>query len=816
MPTIPKPSSMLTNYLKIAHRNLIRNKAFSFINIFGLAIGLTTCLLIMLYILDETSYDKHHKDVDRLYRVSFRMPDGTIWVSGSAPLAGGLKMDFPQVEQAVRVVKVPDMGVLLKVGQDANRRQFYETNGYYVDSTFFRIFTYDFLYGDPHTALDRPNSAVLSETVAAKLFGNVNPIGKSVNVGLSFDESPYTVQGVFKEGKKSHIPANFFLSMHNSNVGIWVQNMTNWATNNVFYTYIKLREGTDRIAFEKQLPAFMDRRAGADLKAQGNTKKALFLQPMKDIYLYSNFDNEIAPHGNIKFLYILGSIAVFILLIASINFMNLSTARAGERAREVGVRKVMGAERGSLIRQFLGESFMLCLIALTLALALSWMLLPFFNDLAGKNMKLFTEPKLIGWLVGLTLFTGLLSGLYPAFYLSAFRPVAVLKGKLVNNYSATIIRKGLVVLQFSISICLIIGVIVIWKQLQFVRNEQLGFEKEQQIVLPLRSVDAVKNYEALKGELLKNSNVRMVSCGSSYPGISNINDMLFYAEGKTKDEFVDISMATVDHDYLETLGFKLLYGRTFSKDPRTDSTSMILNETALKKLGYDPHTAVGRTIHYDWENAHHTVQIIGVVKDFHSESLHNEIRPYGFATSFLGDKHGYVIARLKTAGYSGLIAKVGKTWNTINPGTPFEYSFLDQDFQKNYEREERTSQIVSYFTLVAILVACLGLFGLSAFSAEQRVKEIGIRKVLGASVLNLTGLLSKDFIRLVLLSIVIASPLAWYGMTKWLQDFAYKIRIEWWMFAVAGILAVLIALMTVSFQAIRAALANPAKSLKAE
>jgi putative ABC transport system permease protein len=431
-------------------------------------------------------------------------------------------------------------------------------------------------------------------------------------------------------------------------------------------------------------------------------------------------------------------------------------------------------------------------------------------------MRLFTEPKLIYWLVGLTLFTGLLSGLYPAFYLSAFKPITVLKGKLVNNYSATIIRKGLVVLQFSISIGLIIGVIVIWKQLQFVRNEQLGFEKEQQIVLPLRSADAVKNYEALKGELLKDPDVRIVSCGSSYPGISNINDMLFYAEGKTKDEFVDVTLATVDYDYPETLGFNLLYGRTFSKDPHADSTSMIVNETALRKLGYDPRTAVGRTINYDWENAHHTVQIIGVVKDFHSESLHNEIKPFGFATNFLGEKHGYLIARLKTASYSGLVARVEKTWNAVNPGTPFEYSFLDQDFQKNYEREERTSQIVSYFTLIAILVACLGLFGLAAFSAEQRVKEIGIRKVLGASVFNLAKLLSGDFIKLVLLAMVIASPLAWYGMTKWLQDFAYKIRIEWWMFSAAGILAVLIALMTVSFQAVKAALANPVKSLRSE
>ena len=812
---------MIKNYFKIALRNLQRNKAFSFINIFGLAVGLATCTLIMLYIFSEMGYDGQNKNADRIFRIASKAAQlGNVkdkpWAATSAPVAWGLKEDMPEVEQSARLLKFPTLDkMLLKYEHDNDSKQFYETNGYYVDSTFFQIFTYDFKYGNALTSLNEPNSVVISEEVAQKMFGNENPVGKPINIGMPYGTFNYTVKGVFKDASvKSHIPAHFFLSMRNGDIGTWVEQQTNWATNNIFFTYVKLKEGSDPKTFEKKLQAFIDRRGGTDQKALGVSKQ-LFIQPLQDIYLHSDLDNEIAPNGNITYLYILGSIALFVLLIACINFMNLSTARSGKRAKEVGIRKVMGAEKRSLVYQFLGESVMMSFLALLLALLIAYALLPFFNNLTQKNLTLFDKPELWLWIAGLTLCSGILSGFYPAFYLSSFRPIAVLKGKLLNNFSAVAIRKGLVVFQFTISICLILGAVVIIKQLNFLDNQQLGFNKNQQIILPLQDKSAIKNYAAFKNELLKNPGVKNVTSGSTYPGIPNVEDMLFYAEGKTIHDVIDVHLATVENDYFKTLGFTMLSGRGFSKEFTADSNSIVLNEAALKELGYDVTTAVGKKLYYDFQGNHNTMIIVGVVKNFNFESLYNSIKPFGFTTSF-GNKYSYVIANVATKNYAGLLKDIQYSWNKINPDIPFVYSFLDNDFQKNYEKDQRVSGIVSYFTFIAILIACLGLFGLSAFSAEQRTREIGIRKVLGASVTNVASLLSKDFIKLVLIALLIASPLAWIGMNKWLQGFAYSIHISWWMFAIAGLMAIIIALITVSFQAIKAAIANPVKSLRSE
>jgi putative ABC transport system permease protein len=807
---------MFKNYFKIAFRNLIRNKAFTFINIFGLAVGLATCLLILLYIFDETSYDKHHKDAERIFRIA-STGKGEPWAAVSAPLAWGLKADMPEVEQVTRLLKFPNLDkILLRYEYNNASKQFYESNGYYVDSTFFQLFTYHFRYGDPQTALQQPNSLVISEDIADKLFHDENPVGKTVRIGLPFGEFNYTVQGVFDNPEnKSHIPARFFLSMRNSDAGGWVAAQTNWATNSIFHTYVKLKKTADPRSFERKLQPFLERRGGDDMRA-GGVSKQLFIQPVKDIYLHSDLGNEIAATGNIRYLYILSSIAIFILIIACINFMNLSTARSEKRAKEVGVRKVMGAEKSSLIQQFLGESFLMCLMALVLALIMAWLLLPFFNKLAEKQLQAFHDPRLIIWIIVLTLITGLISGLYPAFYLSAFKPIAVLKGKIINNFSAVAIRKGLVVFQFMISICLMVGAIVIWQQLKFLKNQHLGFNKNQQIVLPLQSSSVSQNYTALKNELLNNPHVKTVTSCSSYPGIQNATDMLFFEPGKTVHDAVDIHLSTVEQDFFQTLGLELIQGRAFSREFTADSASLVLNEAAVKALGYDAKSAIGKTLYFEWQNGRHSMQIVGVVKDFHYESLHSSIRPFGFATGFFADPHNYVIANLKTTDYTSLLADFEHSWNKINPSTPFVYSFLDQDFQKNYEKDERTSGIVGYFTIIAILIGCLGLFGLSAFSAEQRTREIGIRKVLGASVINVAALLSRDFVRLVLLALLIATPLAWFGMHKWLQGFAYRIGISWWIFLLAGCIAIMIALVTVSFQAIKAALANPLKNLRRE
>lgn len=812
---------MFKNYLKIAWRNLTRNKSFSFINIFGLAAGLATCLLIMLYIVDENSYDKHHTDGERVFRIASTSQSSgktETWAAVAAPVAAGLQASLPGIEQATRIMTFPDIATMMMKHNGKNgKKEFFENRGYYVDSSFFRVFSYDFIFGDAHTALDNPNSIVISEEFSTRFFGRTNPAGEAIVINTPFGEFNYTVTGVYSTNRfKSHIAANFLLSMRNNDMWNWVQRQTSWSGNNVFFTYIKLKPGADSRVFAKKMETVFKDHAGPEIKKAGYSK-TLFLQPLQTIYLHSALGNEIGTNGNITYLYILGSIGVFILLIACINFMNLSTARSQKRAREVGVRKVMGAEKKALVSQFLGESFLMCLIALALALLVTWIVLPYFNAFTQKQIQPFNNPGIIGWIAGLALLTGFFAGVYPAFYLSAFTPVTVLKGKIRNNFSATAIRKGLVVFQFTISICLILGAMVVWQQLQLFRNQEMGFNKDQKLVLPLQLgfKNSEKDYTLLNNELLKIPGISAISSGSAYPGIANLNDMLFYPEGKTVNDVVDVTLAGVNNGFIETLGFTLLSGRSFSADFKADSTGIILNETAVKNLGYTTANAPGKQIQYDYKG-HHLMQIIGVLKDFNFQSLHNEIKPIGFTSGLFSNKFGYAVANISGSDYARLVSAVQRSWTKLFPGTPFVYSFLDQDFQRNYEKEQHSSTIIVSFTIIAILIACLGLFGLAAFAAEQRTKEIGIRKVLGASVPDVMKLLSGEFIQLVLLAIIIASPVAWYGMNRWLQDFAYRVHISWWMFAGAGLLAVSIALVTVSFHAIRAAVANPVKALRTE
>jgi putative ABC transport system permease protein len=445
------------------------------------------------------------------------------------------------------------------------------------------------------------------------------------------------------------------------------------------------------------------------------------------------------------------------------------------------------------------------------------MLLPLFNSVTDKQLHFFDDRQYLYIVIGLTLITGLCAGIYPAFYLSAFKPALVLKGKLANNLSATFIRKGLVVFQFGVSVCLIVATTVIWKQLRFMEQQQLGFKKEQQLVLPLHDKQLALKYNSLKNELLKNKQVTSVTSASSYPGIPNLNTMLFYAEGKPSTDFVDVYMATTENDYFSTLGIEIISGRPFSKEFTADSSSIILNETAVKQLGYDPLHAIGKKIHYDYNNNHNTLSIVGVTKDFHFESLHNTIKPYGFSTTnFFANKYSYVIANLQTKDYAKTLSQISDSWATIYPDMPFTYSFIDQDFQHNYEKERKTSGIVASFTCIAVLIACLGLFGLATFSAETRTKEIGIRKVLGASEAAIVTLLSKDFLKLIVVALLFAFPISAWAMNKWLSNFAYRIPVSWWMFAIAGGVALFIAFFTVSYQSIKSAFANPVKSMRIE
>ncbi|WP_103069591.1 ABC transporter permease [Aquimarina sediminis] len=803
---------MIRNYIKIAWRNLLKNKTFSFINIFGLSVGLATCLLLTLYIMDETSYDSHHKDADRVYRIVMESA-GEQLATSSAPMAETLKNEFPEIAMTTRLLKFPNVDKYLLKNNQKNTK-FYETNGYYVDSTFFKILTYDFKYGDA-SALNGPNKVVLSEKVAYKLFGDKNPLNEIIDIEIPYGTAKYTVTGVFRDNKyKSHIAANLLLSMKNTDIGEWVDAQEGLLGNNLFHSYIKLKKGTSIASVEDKLPEFVDRHIGDQLREIG-FERHYFMQPLSDIYLKSDMMWEISANGSMTYIYIFSAIAAFLLLIACINFMNLSTARSQKRAKEVGMRKVLGAKKEVLVFQFLGESLIICLIALAIALILVILSLPLFNAITNKDLLLFHHPGITIFIAGLALLTGLISGLYPAFYLSSFKPITVLKGTLVNSISAKTIRKGLVVFQFAISASLILVAGVIWKQMDYLKNKDLGFKKEQQLLIPYRSSTAAENYIAFKSEILKNPNVISATAGDSYPGLEVTSDNSFYGEGKTIEDNVYTRYGMVKDDYLETLEYELLSGRTFSKNSNKDSLSIILNEMAVLQLGYKTDNAVGRKIYYEWNNEKYDLEIIGVIKDFNFKSLHEPVTPYGLRS--LGQNQpNYFIATLREGGGKNTMVEIEKTWKYINPDTPFEYSFLDQNFDNHYRGEQQTSNVIFCFMFIAIFIACIGLFGLALFTTEQRRKEVGIRRVLGASIMSITTMQLKDFLKLVLIAMVIASPLAYYTGNRWLQNFAYQVDVGWQLFVSAALVALFIAFVTVGFQVIKAAIANPVTSLRTE
>jgi putative ABC transport system permease protein len=816
---------MLKNYFKIAWRNLMKNKVFSFINVLGLSTGLVCCMLITLYILNETSYDRYQKNADNIYQVGTDFIGiGNFKKQPNTPAAMGeiMKSVFPQIQQTVRMVRLfaEDKTLLQYTPQNGTVKSFYETKGYVADSTFFRIFTYHFIEGNPATALTNPNSVVLDEEIAKKIFGNQLALNKVIHVSSSTNgDHDYQVTGVFRPiNKPSHIDGRFFMSTMGGNIASMIKNAgTNLANNNMYYTYLLLAPGTDPKKLEAQFPAFVDKYAGKDLKAVG-FQKAQYLIPLKDIHLHSGSDNDVTPSGSVTYLYILASIALFTLLIACINFMNLATARSSRRSSEVGIRKVLGAEKKFLIAQFLGESVLMSLIAFVFAIVFTKLLIPAFNHLSGKNLSLsFENIWIVLVFLLLSILTGLLAGSYPAFYLSSFNPAKVLKGKFSNSLAAVSLRKGLVIFQFVISVVLIVASVVIAQQMNYLRSADLGFAQERQIVIPLRSQNAKKIYTAFKDELLKQSTVANVGASMFYPGITNFADNILYKEGESMQQGKDIRMNYVDTRFLQTLKIEPVAGRLFSDDfPSDTAHAIILNEKGIKELGFaSPQQSIGKKLYVDFQGKSYNYHIVGVVKDFHYEDLHLPITPYAFQLS-LDPQYNYMIVHAKAGNMNNILTSIKNSWHNLNPSEPFEYSFLDKDFQKNYDAENRLSAIVGYFTAIAILISCLGLFGLATFSAEQRIKEIGVRKTLGASVSSIVALLSKDFLKLVGIAVLIASPLAWLAMHKWLQSFAYRIHISWSVFVITTLAALLIALITIGFQAIKAALANPVESLRSE
>jgi putative ABC transport system permease protein len=817
---------MFRNYLLIAWRGLQKNKAYSFINIFGLSLGLTCCVLITLYLVHETSYDSNHVNGPRLYQV------GTTFIAegkqsregwSPSPLANALQHVFPQIEGTARIMNLyaEDKTLLQYHTPAGESHSYFEEKGFLADSGFFKLFTYNFTTGDPASAMNNPYSIVLSEEIAQKIFGDQPALNKIIHIGSSTNlDHDYRVTGVFRPSTiPSHINARFFLSMNSGYWGDYIRTATNFADNNVFYTYVLLKPGVNPGNLQSQFPAFVDKFEGKDLKTEGFYKQQ-FLVPVRDIHLHADtLHTDITPSGSVTYLYILASIAVFILLIACINFMNLSTARFSKRSAEVGIRKTLGAVRSSLIVQFLGEALMMTFIACTVALCMTSALLPLFEHVAGITIQLSTAQTLpLGAaFLGLAVITGIIAGSYPAFYLSSFEPVKVLKGKLSNSLAVGFLRKGLVVFQFGISVILIVASVVIVRQMHFMRQADLGFDRDRQIILPLRSTTSKKMYTTLKDALEKDPRIISVGASAYYPGIHNTSDDLFYTPGKSAGDGIQVKLNYVDFDFLKTLRIHLVAGHLFSQQYAADSIDgVILNEKAASLLGYTADNALGKTFYnHPTQNAK-PIRVVGVVKDFNFEDLHVPIGAFGFEVNSSFNNFNYVIVHIRAGDIGPALTAMGNTWHKLDPDEPFEYNLLDEELQKNYATDNRLSDIVGYFTLIAICISCLGLFGLATFSAEQRTKEIGIRKVLGASTTGIVTLLSADFLKLVGISLLTASPVAWYLMNRWLQNFAYKSTMSWTIFAFTAGIALAIALATVSFQAIRSATANPAKTLRTE
>jgi putative ABC transport system permease protein len=816
---------MLTNYLKIALRNLIRNRVYSLINIFGLSLGVTCCLLLSLYIWDEMSYDKHHRRAGDLYRIITNFQSGSVvnrTGAASPPIAMTIKDEVPEVEAAARVLNPPGVKEYFTTGEKEKAQSlmrykdnlFYESDGFLADSTLFDVFTYELKEGNPKRALVRANSVVLSEKLAQKLFGEEPALDKMITISQGGKLDEYQVTGVFKEKYNSYIKANFFTSITSSGSAENGLDEKEWAGQNFVQSYLMLVPGHNKAAVEKKMNDVLLRHGAQAMKAEG-IQKTLSLEPVKDIYLKS----DVEQRPRIIYLYVVGSIALFILLIACVNFMNLSTAKATKRATEIGIRKSLGALRSTLIKQILGEAMITVVIAIIISIILISFALPLFNQLTNKsisfnaeNIKFFLFAAL-----SLTIVTGLLAGSYPAFYLTSFQPAEVLKGKLNPGGSSGRLRQTLVVFQFVIAITLVCSVFIMSRQLDFMIDKDLGFNPNSKIVLPLRTEEAHKQYDALKDLIEHNSRVKSVSGCSFIPGTTIFRDMNFYTDGGSMNKTVNINRDVVDVGYLELLNMKLVAGRSFIGSRKLESNrKIILNCTAVSKLELTPEKIVGQSLHFDWEGKRYDFLVIGVMEDFHQNSLHEEIKPTLFEMDNNNERYDYVIASVASTNFGPTVKSIERAWKSLIHDTPFEYSFLDQTIQKQYDEDRRVSKIISCFGIIAMIICALGLYGLSSYMAERRVKEIGIRKVLGASVQQIVVMMSAEFVRLVLIAFVIAGPVAYYGMSKWLEGFAYKVSIGWLVFAMAGLVALTIALVTISFESMKSAMGNPIDSLRSK
>jgi len=804
---------MFKNYFKTSWRYLMKHKTFSLINITGLSVGISICFIIMLFVNDELSYDRYNKNADRIVRVVFKadINGGKIFEANiMPPVAQAMKHDYPEVENATRLNAAGSPKVTYK------NKSFKDDKLAFVDPSFLSIFTLPLIEGDAKTALLQPNTIVITKALAEKYFGNEDPLNKI----LSFPDNHETfkVTGVINK-----VPANshFHFDMFGSMMSLNAAKSDSWMESN-FFTYLLLKPGFDYKKLEAKLPGMVEKYMGPQIQqSMGISLKQFItkgnnlgfaLQPLTSIHLTSNSNYELDPPGNAMYVYIFGAIAIFMLLIACINFINLSTASASKRAKEVGVRKVIGSGQRQLIKQFLIESGMVVFIALLISFITIQLALPEFNNISGKNLSFGFNIKIIASFIALGLLVSIIAGIYPAFFLSSFKPIIVLKGKLSANKSFGL-RSALVVFQFFISVGLIIATIVVWQQMKYIQNKKLGYDKEQLLTIP-NSYALGKNEKVYEQELLRDPRVINATISSYKPaGPSNGGNALAYPEGHD-NEIMKTVEYHVDEQYIPTFGMQMAAGRNFSKEFATDSTAMIINAAAAKAFGWNIMSAVGKTVIRENSDRGKNIpyHVIGVVNDFNFKSLHEPITPLLMTL----EPDWGLIFKVKTADIQGLLATMKKQWNAFNTDEPFTYTFMDDLYNKTYSTEIKTGTILNIFAVLTILVACLGLFGLATYAAEQRTKEIGIRKVLGASVTSVTKMLSKDFIKLVFIACLIAFPLSWWAMNKWLQSFAYRINISWWIFLAAAVAALFIALLTISFQAIKAAVANPVKSLRTE
>lgn len=806
---------MIQNYIKIAWRSLQKNKLQTIINLLGLTVGTVCCLSILIYVFAQFGFDKKFKDSASLYRVNTSIAehnDGGFSAGVSPPIAFALKEDFPEIEEACRVVYFGsgNDGLLRNPETD---EAFYESRGYLADSTFFKMFNFPFVEGKAEGSLTAPNSIVLSQVLATKLFGTKNALNKTLILGSGEEAQTLTVKGVFEEDfAKSHLNPNYILTMNSGGFGQHVLSIQNYATENFTMTYLKLKSGTSKTGLEAKIPAFLNRHGAKDFAEVGFHKK-LGLQKVTDIHLYSkNIANQIGIVSDINYLYLLLILALFIQLVACINFINLSTARANKRAKEIGVRKAIGADKFDLVRQFLGESVLLSLFASLLSIPLTLLALPFVNTLTQGDI---TYSNMLDWriLVALSvlgILTGLLAGIYPALILSAIKPIKVLKASVNLNLGNGYLRKALVIFQFVVSIGLISTVIIITQQVKYAQKMDMGFDKESLLTVKLGTQDLSTNFNTIQSNFKNIKGVKQVAGTNYYPSEFIFGDMGLTLPGGTPADRTLVHYNGVSAKYLETVGTKLLAGRNLSE---TDEDQILVNKATIEAFKIPLNKAIGSKLVNSYDGQVEEYEIVGVMEDYHFGSLKDKIEPL-----FLYNETApsYLIIKAETKDYEALLNTLESSWKTINPNTPFVFNFVDKEVEKLYAEEKRLGKISVVFTTLAILISCLGLFGLVSFVAEQKKKEIGIRKVLGASVRNMVRLLTKDFVRLVGIAFVIATPLAYFIMQHWLQDFPYRITIEWWVFVIAGGAALLITLLTVSFQAIKAAVANPVKSLKTE